>query len=289
MEVPMKKIGFIDHCIDEWHANNYPTWIRQLAKGAFDVALAWEEGPVQPGKRPLADWCKEQNVQPARSLAEVVEQCDCLVVLSPDNMERHEALADLPLRSGKPVYVDKTFAPTRAAARRMFAKAGRHGTPLFTTSALRYAVELHDARSQELASKTVSLAVVNGANDFRRQYAVHAVEMLVMLMGPGARRVMQVGTATAPEIVVDYGDARRGLLQLKRSAFAVFAETGDGQTVSLDIKQDFWTGEGGFIANLLRFFETGVAPVPQEQTLEIMRLLEVGGRAVDRPYTWLRC
>ena len=112
----MKTIGFIDHVIDEWHANNYPAWIRRLGAGAFEVTLAWEEGPVPPGKVDLAAWCAQQQVRPARSVREVVEQCDCLVVLSPDNMERHEALADLPLRSGKPVYVDKTFASSRAAS-----------------------------------------------------------------------------------------------------------------------------------------------------------------------------
>jgi predicted dehydrogenase len=285
----MKTIGFIDHFIDEWHANNYPTWIRQQGAGAFEVTLAWEEGPVPSGKRDLAAWCAGQRVQPARSLREVVEQCDCLVVLSPDNMERHEALADLPLRSGKPVYVDKTFAPSRAAARRMFNKAARHGTPLFTTSALRYAMELQAALDGKLAGGRVPLAVVDGVHDFRRQYAVHAVEMLVMLMGPGARRVMQVGTAATPEIVVDYGDDRRGVLQFKRAGFKAFAETADGSSLAFDVKQDFWTGPEGFIAHLLRFFATGEAPVPPAETLEVMRLLEVGARAVDRPCTWLRC
>lgn len=285
----MKTIGFIDHVIDEWHANNYPAWIRRLGAGAFEVTLAWEEGPVPPGKVDLAAWCAQQQVRPARSVREVVEQCDCLVVLSPDNMERHEALADLPLRSGKPVYVDKTFAPSRAAARRMFDKAARHGTPLFTTSALRYAQELQAALGGDLAGGRVPLAVVDGVHDFRRQYAVHAVEMLVMLMGPGARRLMQVGTPVTPEIIVDYGDDRRGVLQFKRPGFKVFAETADGATLGFDVKQDFWTGPGGFIVHLLRFFDTGVPPVQPAETLEVMRLLEVGARAVDRPGVWLRC
>ncbi|MCF6175148.1 MAG: hypothetical protein L3J71_05240 [Victivallaceae bacterium] len=28
----MKKIGFIDYHIDEWHANNYPKWIRESSR-----------------------------------------------------------------------------------------------------------------------------------------------------------------------------------------------------------------------------------------------------------------
>ena len=30
----MKKIGFIDFFLDEWHANNYPKWIRQASAAA---------------------------------------------------------------------------------------------------------------------------------------------------------------------------------------------------------------------------------------------------------------
>lgn len=113
--------------------------------------------------------------------------------------------------------------------------------------------------------------------------------MLVMLMGPGARRLMQVGTPVTPEIIVDYGDDRRGVLQFKRPGFKVFAETADGATLGFDVKQDFWTGPGGFIVHLLRFFDTSVPPVQPAETLEVMRLLEVGARAVDRPGVWLRC
>ena len=30
----MKKIGFVDYYISEWHANNYPAWIDAAAKNA---------------------------------------------------------------------------------------------------------------------------------------------------------------------------------------------------------------------------------------------------------------
>ena len=44
-------------------------------------------------------------------------------MLSPDNCEMHETLCPLPLASGKPTYIDKTFAPDGAAARRIFKMA----------------------------------------------------------------------------------------------------------------------------------------------------------------------
>jgi hypothetical protein len=91
-----KKIGFIDLFIDEWHANNYPQWIRESAlKDEFEVAMAWEKYTPE-GKKDLKQWCAEQNVTPASSIAEVVEKCDCICVLAPSNPEVHEELAELP-------------------------------------------------------------------------------------------------------------------------------------------------------------------------------------------------
>ncbi|MDZ4197914.1 MAG: Gfo/Idh/MocA family oxidoreductase [Kiritimatiellia bacterium] len=81
----------------------------------------------------------------ARSLEQVVTDCDGIVVLAPSNPEVHERLSDLALRSGKPVYVDKPFAPDAATARRLIAKAGEYQTPLMSCSALRFGPALQKA------------------------------------------------------------------------------------------------------------------------------------------------
>ena len=40
----MKKIGFVDLFLDEWHANNYPQWFRETKRAAeFELGYAWEE------------------------------------------------------------------------------------------------------------------------------------------------------------------------------------------------------------------------------------------------------
>lgn len=37
----MQTIGFIDYFLDEWHANNYPEWIKQASGGELQVAYAY--------------------------------------------------------------------------------------------------------------------------------------------------------------------------------------------------------------------------------------------------------
>ncbi len=283
----MKTIGFIDYSIDEWHSRMYPDWIRAASQGAWDVALAWE-ATVKPEAKPIDVWCAEQRVRKADSLKQVVRECDAIIVLSPNNMEFHEELADLPLRSGKPVYVDKTFAPTVAGARRMFAKAKKYGTPMCSSSALRFSPDLRTLAQETIGSEPVRQVVARGCNDFRKQYAVHTVEMLVSLLGTGARRVMQGGTPATPVVLVDYADGRRGVVELNAPAFQLFVEYGgEGKSAVVEIKQDFWNSAGGFIPSLLQFFETKISPVPEEQTLEIMALLEASTKATDKPHAWV--
>ena len=37
----MKKIGFIDYYLDEWHANNYPRMIAEASNGSMAVTGAF--------------------------------------------------------------------------------------------------------------------------------------------------------------------------------------------------------------------------------------------------------
>lgn len=280
----MKKIGFIDYYIDEWHANNYPAMIRnsELA-GEFEVALAWEETSIA-GKKPLAEWCREHGVGRARSIQEVIDRCDSLVVLSPDNPERHEELADLPLRSGKPVYVDKPFAPTRAAAERMFRLARDHRTPLMTSSALRFAPALTRSLKDQIGNEAIAFAATRGPGKFS-VYAIHQLEMLVMSLGTGARRVMQLGNGRSDLMVADYPDGRRGTIALFPAyEFAVSLGFGRSGVLALERLEGFYEA---FIREMLRFLLTGRCPVPPAQTLEVMALLETGIRAFEAPDTWV--
>lgn len=37
----MKKIGFIDYYLDEYHANHYPEMLKELSNGELEVAYAF--------------------------------------------------------------------------------------------------------------------------------------------------------------------------------------------------------------------------------------------------------
>lgn len=285
----MQKIGLIDYYINEWHADNYPTWIRRsaLAEG-FDVALAWELTGKDGGKA-LDVWCPEMKVQAASSLEQVVEECDCLIVLSPDNPEHHESLAELPLRSGKPVYIDKTFAHSRAAAERMFALAERHGTPMCSTSALRFSPELREVVAG-MNGRKADFAALTGPGTFAN-YVVHQLEPLVLLMGVGAQRVMRCGGKSAGMLLIDYGCGRRATINQGAGwSFQVSVQYPDAAGTSgaqVALVKDFWEGEGGFVDGLLQFFQSGKMMAQSTETLEIVSIIEAGLAAANQPDEWI--
>jgi GFO/IDH/MocA oxidoreductase family protein len=276
----MKSIGFIDYSIDEYHANHYPEWIRESAfKDQIDVTLAWEE-KTQKGK-PLDQWCKENNVQPARSPEEIVDKCDTIIVLAPSNPEVHERLADLPLQSGKPVYIDKPFAPDLATAKRLFEKAAKHHTPLMSCSGLRYTADLLETGKGE--PKVQFASTIGGGSSFW-EYSIHQLEMLVILLGTGATRVMQTGNDSTEHMVIEYPDQRSGCMTHNPNyRFAWDAITTDGR-VGPNQAGNFWAN---FIHHLLEFLITGTPDIDQKQTLEIATLVEYGIKALKTPNQWL--
>ena len=57
----MKHIGFIDYFLDEWHANNYPQWIREsIEKKGLDYELTYAWADIdKPGGLDSQSWCEE--------------------------------------------------------------------------------------------------------------------------------------------------------------------------------------------------------------------------------------
>lgn len=280
----MKKIGFIDYYIDEWHALNYPQMIKDSSYGSrFTVSLAWEEC-TPDGKMPLDDYCRKFGIGKASSIEQVVNDCDCLVVLSPDNVERHEDLCQLPLRSGKPVYVDKPFAESLESGRRMVELAKAHNTPLMSSSALRFDSTVQNALAA-IGSEPVNLVGTRGPGVWEI-YAIHQVEPMVALLGTGAVRVMQCGSGKNQVMVVQYPDQRRAVFnQVEGMPFQFNVQYGENGVIVVNEMADFFPR---FIDAMLKFFDTGTSPIPLEQTLEITAILEAGTTALKTPGQWIQ-
>ena len=63
----MKTIGFIDYYLDEWHANNYPDFIKSCAGDRYTVGCAYGKIDSPIGGMTNREWiCPEDSVSPWR-------------------------------------------------------------------------------------------------------------------------------------------------------------------------------------------------------------------------------
>lgn len=274
----MKKLGFIDLFIDEWHANNYPAWIKTARRGTeFELAYAWERAP-QNG-RPLEKWCADFGVTPLKNMEEIVEKSDALFVLAPSNPEVHRELAEIPLKSGKPVFVDKPFAPSKADAEAMFELAAKHNTPLMSSSALRFSTELDAYRNKP---GTTYMETTGGGRSFW-EYSIHQIEMIVSVLGTGAKRIMQCGANDVEHMVIQYGDDRRASATYTPNAPFTTRLVHEGKMIVNSQCSDFFPI---LLSEILDFFATGKSPIDTAQTIEIAALVAAGVKALEAKNVW---
>ena len=254
----MKKIGFIDYYISEWHANNYPEWIKAASEKMgedFAVAYAWAELDISPEDGVSTDeWCEKYGAEKCGSIAELCEKSDYILILSPSNPEKHLAYAKEAFKCGKNTYVDKTFAPDFDTAKEIFDIAEKYGTRFFSSSALRFADELSKL------SPSATLKISGGGRSIE-EYIIHQIEMAVKVQGVGAGTVSLKKRCGVTKIEISYPDGRASVLSYK--------STNSFSVNSKPIKSQFFVN---LISDILRFYLTGEVSFDTAQTPEVIKI-----------------
>ena len=273
------KVGFIDYYLDEWHANNYPQWLKDASEGTIEVAYAYGMIDSPHSGLTSAEWCEKYHITQCLTIEEVVEKSDALIVLSPDNCEMHEQLCQLPLRSGKPTYVDKTFAPDYAIAHRILHIAEQNHTPCYSTSALRFAMEYRNIDVDNIT------AISSWGPMEYETYAIHQLEPLMMLMKTKAKRVMYIPGDNWYTLIIEFADGRKGSIcgYKTGSPFMMNVCCKNGNRI-VHVESDFFHE---FILELVDFFRTGKEKVNHAETLSIMAVRGAGINAQQHPYEWV--
>ncbi|MGI6375185.1 MAG: Gfo/Idh/MocA family protein [Anaerolineae bacterium] len=225
------------------------------------------------------------------SIDALLAQVDAVLLESVDG-RRHLPEARPVIAAGKPLYIDKPLAHNYADAAEIVRLAAAAGCPLFSASSLRYDANIAALRADPTLGAVVgcdafSPASLEPTNPGFFWYGVHGVETLYTFMGAGCERVMAHHSADADVLVGYWADGRLGTVRGTRAG-----EHGYGVTVfgSQRIGQAQYSREAPLYAQLLRqiipFFQTGVAPVPVAETLEMMAFMQAAivsaaeGRAV---------
>ena len=281
----MKKIGFIDYYISEWHANNYPEWIKQAnAELGYDYELcyAFAEEYVSPVDGVNTDeWCEKMCVTRCHTAEELCEKSDVIIILAPSNPEKHLELAKKAFPSGKPVYVDKSFADTVENANEIFALAEKYGVKFFSSSALRYATELDEVGA------CTAIATMGGSGTVE-EYIIHQAEMVVKKLGRGAKEIKaQKLSDYQYTFTVRYDDERRAGMHFIQGGvpFAVFMNPAENPATIYKVIQS--NTFGGLIKDILTFFETGDLSFDTAEILEVNRITVAAVKAKNNLDIWV--
>ena len=275
----MKKIGFVDYYISEWHAHNYPTWIKeQCAKLGLDyqVSYGWATKDVSEydGKT-TAEWCAEYNVEKCLSAKELCDKSDCIVILAPSNPEQHLNLVKevFPHAKGKRIYIDKTFAPNLSIAKEIYNLADKYDISFFSTSALRYADEIK-------GFSNCKIAVTTGGGGNFEEYIIHQVEMVVKTVGVDVIRAKTESYEDSDVCTVEFAGGK--VAKMKYSPkFGFSINLTQNENVSeLPINSDFFRT---LIEKIILFFEKGEIDFNKEQTLAVMAIREAAIKSLEAP------
>ena len=81
----MKTIGFVDYYISEWHADNYPGWIKETCEKMgleYEVKYAWAKKDLSEYNGKTTDeWCNEFKIEKCLTTKELCERATILLFL----------------------------------------------------------------------------------------------------------------------------------------------------------------------------------------------------------------
>ncbi|MCX6589943.1 MAG: Gfo/Idh/MocA family oxidoreductase [Acidobacteria bacterium] len=215
-------------------------------------------------------------------LPEISAMCgkvDAVFLESVDGRKHLPQFREL-VKCGKPVFIDKPLASTLADAREIDRLAKQAKVPWFSSSSLRYATYV-----TELAATKPQGAITWGPGPLEEHhqldlswYAVHPIEALYTILGPGCEEVTRRVGANADEITCRWKDGRMGTVRALRP----YGDYGAVVFLEKTIKQSPPAPKFSYLSLLkevIPFFQTGKPPVPNEVTLEMFAFMDAAQRS----------
>jgi len=264
----VKRIGFVDYRLDNYHAEVYLKAIRgPLASRGYEVI-----GATAIEQEVSRAWAEERKLPFYDSVAALAPHVDCFAVLAPSNPELHLAMCQEVLPLSKPTFVDKTFAPDERTAQAIFALADDCNVPIQTTSALRSTAI--QAFVRELPSPVQSMTIFSSGTSFA-EYGIHPVELAVSCLGHEAEKIMQVGSPRHPQWLLTFSNDRTAIIDFNPEIEIPFSAIVSTQQGHDSIEVDGATLFLDAAASILDFFDAGRALIDRRESLLVRRILDV--------------
>jgi len=229
------------------------------------------------------------GVEIVPDIATLLTKVDGVLLTSIDGRVHLEQARQV-IRAHKPLFIDKPLAATLEDAREIARLAKEAGVAWFSSSSLRFG-----AIGQSMKFPDTTGVSTWGPGPMEPHhyldlswYAVHPIEVLYTLMGPGCQTVTRVSGADADVMVGRWKDGRIGTVRANRpySDYGAVVYRAK-EVVESHPKPAAATDYRPLVIEIVKFFQTGKPPVANEETLEMFAFMdaaqkskEQGGKAV---------
>ena len=218
---------------------------------------------------------KEFGVEIVDSIEKLCTMVDAVMLESVDGRPHLEQVRPV-FQAGLPVFIDKPLAGSLKDALEIARLGQEHNVPWFSSSSYRYYESMQELMKQNVGA--VRGAISWGPCHLEPHhpdlfwYGVHATEALFTALGAGCESVVRTSTADTDVVTGIWSNGRVGtLIGLRNQATphkvvlfgadAVAEQQGDGDYAPL-------------VVEIIKFFQTRVAPIAPEETIEIFAFME---------------
>ncbi|MBR0458726.1 MAG: Gfo/Idh/MocA family oxidoreductase [Victivallales bacterium] len=217
------------------------------------------------------------GVEVTEDFEHTVEGADFLM-LEINDPARHLEYFSKCAELGKPIFLDKPVADTIENAAKIYQIAREKNIRFFSSSALRFDVDLQELLAKNIASDTAHIWGPIGpaaAGSSIVWYGVHTFEMLQAVMGRGAIAVTTIPDRNGVLCHVAYADGRRGIVEMTNNCYKYGALvrkfTGASEVCHVTGRVPFYKM---LMDQIVDFIANGTQPVALEDTFEVMAMLD---------------
>lgn len=225
----------------------------------------------------------EYGVKMMDSIEAMVSEVDVVMVESVDGRP-HLAQATPGIIAGKPTFIDKPVAASLEDAIAIFDLARKHGTPVWSSSNLRYHMGVVKAATTDVGE--IAAVISYGPASLEEHhldlawYGIHPTEALFTVLGTGCESVTRTHTGGTDVVTGIWKGGKVGtLLGLRASKAAYGVKVFGSKSV---IEESAGGAYPELMAEMVKFFETKVPPVSADETLEIFAFMAAADESKRR-------
>lgn len=277
------KIGMVgldtSHVIAFTELINNPTNKHHVPGGRVVAAFKGGSADIESSASRVEGYTQQlqqkYGVKIVPTIVELCREVDAVLLESVDGRPHLEQVRPV-IAARKPVFIDKPIAGSLKDAITIMKLAREAKVPCFSSSSYRYYDSLIELKNKDVGE--IKGAISYGPCSLEEHhpdlfwYGVHACEALYAVLGTGCETVTRVSTKDTDVVTGVWRDGKVGTFRGLRNASTPHQVILFGTKAVAEQK-----GSGDYaplVREIMKFFQTGISPVPAEETLELFAFME---------------